>query len=158
MKTYLFIILLLFGIISFFGITENINYLLLPPVVISLVPVSILILEYNTKFLESLSVFMSLMLISSIILLLIVNTMRTFIDKTPELSSQITYNIKYMENNQIIVEDNNKLRIIDSENLYNNCLNIKCKFITVDTYIYRPVNKKLAKNIFGEKLDILNIK
>ena len=47
---------------------------------------------------------------------------------------------------------------IDSENLYNNCLNIKCKFITVDTYIYRPVNKKLAKNIFDEKLDILNIK
>ena len=158
MKTYLFIILLLFGIISFFGITENINYLLLLPVVISLVPVLILILEYNTKFLESLSVFMSLMLISSIILLLIVNTMRTFVDKTPELLSQITYNIKYMENNQIIVENNNKLSIIDSENLYNNCLNIKCKFIIVDTYIYRPVNKKLAKNIFDEKLDILNIK
>ena len=84
--------------------------------------------------------------------------MRTFVDKTPELLSQITYNIKYMENNQIIVENNNKLRTIDSENLYNNCLNIKCKFITVDTYIYRPVNKKLAKNIFGEKIDILNIK
>ena len=158
MKRYLFKILLLFSVISFFGITENINYLLLLPVVISLAAVLIMILEYNTKFLDSLGVFMALILISSIILLLIVNTMRTFIDKTPELSSQITYNIKYMENNQIIVEDNNKLRIIDSENLYNNCLNIKCKFIIVDTYIYRPVNKKLAKNIFGEKIDILNIK
>ena len=45
MKRYLFKILLLFSVISFFGITENINYLLLLPVVISLAAVLIMNLE-----------------------------------------------------------------------------------------------------------------
>ena len=153
-KSIIFIFFILFIIILFFGISYDIDYLLLLPLLISLG----ISLKVNANFIDKLAVFMVSMLINLIALFLIVNTVKTFIDKTPELSNQSIYIIKYMQNNQIIVENNNKLRIIDDEKLFNECLNIKCKFIIIDTYIYRPVNKKLAKNIFNEKLDILNIK
>lgn len=153
-KSIIFIFFILFIIILFFGISYDIDYLLLLPLLISLG----ISLKVNANFIDKLAVFMVSMLINLIALFLIVNTVKTFIDKTPELSNQSIYIIKYMQNNQIIVENNNKLRIIDDEKLFNECLNIKCKFIIIDTYIYRPVNKKLAKNIVNEKLDILNIK
>lgn len=85
-------------------------------------------------------------LIHFLVYIVILVVVSTFIDKK-EIKISNSYEIKYLENEKILISKDNDIEIIDDAKLYWKCVAKNCKRISITNITTEPINDIYSKNL-----------
>ena len=81
----------------------------------------------------------------------------SFIIDTEEIKESNSYEVKFLENEKIVISKDNTIEIISDSKLYWECRAKNCKNIIMTTVTEKPVNSIYSKNLFLKPSTVFSV-